>query len=55
MPCEPFTHDSAPDPPNRADWRQSTTTCTRCGEVRNALTGRTQAEQERLDSSKETC
>ena len=39
-PCPPFQHDSKPDPQDKDDWRNSTTTCTRCGEVRNALTGR---------------
>ena len=39
-PCAPWTHDFKPDPQDKDDWRLSTTTCTRCGEVRNALTGR---------------
>lgn len=54
--CAPFQHDSKPDPrPAGADWRDATTTCTRCGEVRNAFTGRTAEEQARLDRSKQTC
>jgi hypothetical protein len=38
--CQSFRHDFTNDP-RPAEWRDATCTCTRCGEVRNALTGQT--------------